>query len=71
LVKRGSQNLAIKNSALTPFAIKLVRTLDNIFFNNDNKCVTYFNVIANPQTNLFKKIEFRRRTKDKVLYEFY
>jgi hypothetical protein len=71
LIKRGSQNLAIKNPALIPFTIKLVRTLDNISFNSDNKCVTYFNIIANPQTSLFKRIKFRRRAKDKVLHKFY
>jgi hypothetical protein len=52
LVKRGSQNLAIRNSALTPFIIKLVRTLDGISLNSNNKCVAYFNIIANSQTNL-------------------
>jgi hypothetical protein len=48
-----------------------VRTLDGISFNNNNKCVAYFNVIANPQTSLFKRIEFRRRAEDKVLYKLY
>jgi hypothetical protein len=48
-----------------------VRILDNISLNNSNKCVAYFNVIADPQTNLFKRIELRRRAKDKVLHEFY
>jgi hypothetical protein len=48
-----------------------VRTLDGIPLNNNNKCVIYFNIIANPQTNLFERIEFRRRVKDKVLHEFY
>jgi hypothetical protein len=63
--------LAIKNPALTLFITKLVRTLDGIPLNSSNKCVTYFNVIANLQTDLFKRIEFRRRAKDKVLHKFY
>jgi hypothetical protein len=71
LVKRGSQNLAIGNLALTFFTIKLVRTLNGIFLNSSNKCVAYFNVIANSQTNLFKRIELRRRAEDKILHEFY
>jgi hypothetical protein len=48
-----------------------VRILDGISFNNNNKCVTYFNIIANPQTNLFERIKLRRRAKDKILYKFY
>jgi hypothetical protein len=71
LVKRGPQNLTIKNPALISFITKLVRILDSIPLNNDNKCVTYFNVIANPQTDLSKKIKLCRRVKDKVLHEFY
>jgi hypothetical protein len=71
LVKRGSQDLTIKNLTLTSFTIKLVRILDGIPLNNNNKCVTYFNVIADPQTNLSKRIEFRRRTENKVLHELY
>jgi hypothetical protein len=71
LVKRGPQNLAIGNSALIPFVIKLVRTLDNISLNNSNECVIYFNIIADLQIGLFKRIELRRRIKDKVLHEFY
>jgi hypothetical protein len=71
LIKRESQNLAIRNLTLTLFTIKLVRILNNISLNNDNECVTYFNIIANLQTNLFKRIKFRRRAEDKVLHEFY
>ena len=71
MVKRESQDLAIGNPALTPFIIKFVRTLDNIPLNNSNKCVAYFNIIADPQIGLSKRIEFRRRAKDKVLYKFY
>jgi hypothetical protein len=71
LIKRRPQDLAIKNPTLTPFITKLVRTLDGISLNNNNKCVTYFNIIANSQTNLFKRIKFRRRAKNKVLHEFY
>jgi hypothetical protein len=48
-----------------------VRTLDDISFNNNNKCVAYFNIIADSQTGLSERIEFRRRIKDKILYEFY
>jgi hypothetical protein len=48
-----------------------VRTLDGIPFNSGNECVAYFNVIADPQTGLSKRIEFRRRAEDKVLHEFY
>jgi hypothetical protein len=48
-----------------------VRTLDGIPLNNGDKCVTYFNIIANSQTDLFKRIELRRRVKDKVLHELY
>jgi hypothetical protein len=48
-----------------------VRTLDSISLNNGNKCVTYFNIIANPQTGLPKRIKLRRRAKDKVLHKFY
>jgi hypothetical protein len=48
-----------------------VRTLDDISLNSDDKCVTYFNIIVNPQTSLSKRIEFRRRVEDKVLHEFY
>jgi hypothetical protein len=48
-----------------------VRTLDGISFNSNDKCVTYFNIIANPQTSLFKRIELRRRVEDKVLHELY
>jgi hypothetical protein len=48
-----------------------VRILDGIPLNNNNKCVTYFNVIANLQTNLFKRIEFRRRAKNKILHKLY
>jgi hypothetical protein len=48
-----------------------VRTLDNIPLNSDNKCVTYFNIIANLQTSSFKRIKFRRRAENKVLHEFY
>jgi hypothetical protein len=48
-----------------------VRTLDDIPLNNGNKCVTYFNIIANPQINLFERIKFRRRIKDKVLHKLY
>jgi hypothetical protein len=71
LVKRGPQDLVIKNLTLISFTTKLVRTLDSISLNNNNKCVTYFNIIANLQTDSFKKIEFRRRAKDKVLYKLY
>jgi hypothetical protein len=71
LVRRGPQNLAISNPALTPFAIKLVRILDSIPFNSRNKCVIYFNLIANSQTGSFKRIKFRRRVKDKVLHKLY
>jgi hypothetical protein len=71
LVKRGPQDLAIENPALTLFAIKLVRILDSISFNSSNECVAYFNIIADPQTSLFKRIELRRRAKDKVLHKFY
>jgi hypothetical protein len=53
------------------FVTKLVRTLNSIPLNSDNKCVAYFNIIANLQINLFKRIKFRRRAKDKVLYKFY
>jgi hypothetical protein len=56
---------------LIPFATKLVRTLDGISLNNGNKCVAYFNVIADPQISLFERIELRRRAEDKVLHEFY
>jgi hypothetical protein len=71
LVKREPQNLAIRNPTLIPFITKLVRTLDGISFNNNDKCVTYFNIIANPQTSLPKRIKFRRRAKDKILYKLY
>jgi hypothetical protein len=71
LVKRGPQNLAIGNPALTPFTTKLVRTLDNIPLNNNDECVAYFNVIADPQTGSPKRIELRRRAKNKVLHELY
>jgi hypothetical protein len=71
LVKRGPQDLAIGNLTLTLFIIKLVRTLDGIPFNNGNKCVAYFNIIANSQTSLPERIELRRRAKDKILYKLY
>jgi hypothetical protein len=71
LVKRRPQDLAIGNLALTLFTIKLVRTLDDIPLNNGDKCVAYFNIIANSQTSLSEKIEFRRRVKDKVLHKLY
>jgi hypothetical protein len=48
-----------------------VRILDDIFLNNNNKCVAYFNIIVNPQTNLSKRIELRRRAKNKILYKLY
>jgi hypothetical protein len=48
-----------------------VRTLDNIPLNNDNECVIYFNIIADLQTSLSKKIELYRRVKDKILHKFY
>jgi hypothetical protein len=71
LVKRRPQDLAIRNPALIFFIIKLVRTLNGISLNNSNKCVTYFNVIANPQTGLPKRIKLRRRAEDKVLHKLY
>jgi hypothetical protein len=72
LVKRGPQDLAIRNPALTLFIIKLVRTLDNISLNNNNnKYVAYFNIIANSQINLFKRIELRRRAENKILHKLY
>jgi hypothetical protein len=71
LVKRGPQDLAIGNPALTLFTIKLVRTLDGISLNNSNKCVAYFNIIVNSQTDLPERIEFRRRAKDKILHKLY
>jgi hypothetical protein len=71
LVKRGPQDLAIENPILILFIIKLVRILDGISFNNDNKCVAYFNIIADPQTSLSKRIKLRRRAEDKVLHKFY
>jgi hypothetical protein len=71
LVKRGPQDLVIGNPALIPFAIKLVRTLDGIFFNSNDECVAYFNIIADLQTGLSERIELRRRAKDKVLHELY
>jgi hypothetical protein len=71
LVKRESQNLTIKNPALISFTTKLMRTLNGIPLNNNNKYVTYFNIIANLQTNLPKRIKFRRRVENKVLHEFY
>jgi hypothetical protein len=71
LVRRGPQDLTISNSTLIPFIIKLVRTLDNIPLNNSNKCVTYFDLIADPQIGSPKKIELRRRAENKVLREFY
>jgi hypothetical protein len=71
LVRRRPQDLAINNPALTFFIIKLVRTLDSIPLNNNNKCVTYLNFIINPQTSSPEKIKFRRRAKDKVLRELY
>jgi hypothetical protein len=71
LVKRGPQDLAIGNPALTPFATKLVRTLDSIPLNSDDECVAYFNLIANPQTGSPERIELRRRAEDKVLHELY
>jgi hypothetical protein len=48
-----------------------VRTLDSISLNSNNKCVTYFNIIANSQIDLPERIEFRRRVKDKILHKFY
>jgi hypothetical protein len=48
-----------------------VRILNGISLNNDNKCVIYFNIIADPQTDLFERIKLRRRVKDKVLHKFY
>jgi hypothetical protein len=33
--------------------------------------VTYFNIIADPQTGSPKKIELRRQAKNKVLHELY
>jgi hypothetical protein len=48
-----------------------VRILNDISFNSSNKCVAYFNIIANSQTDLSEKIEFRRRAEDKVLHKFY
>jgi hypothetical protein len=71
LVKRKPQDLAIRNPALIFFVIKLVRILDGIPFNSGNKCVIYFNIIANSQTGLSERIEFRCRVKDKVLHKFY
>jgi hypothetical protein len=71
LVRRGSQDLAISNLTLTLFAIKLVRILDSIPLNNNNKCVAYFNFITNPQTGSPERIELRRRAENKVLREFY
>jgi hypothetical protein len=71
LVKRRPQDLAIGNFALISFITKLVRTLDSIPLNNDDKCVTYFNIIADPQTGLSKKIELCRRAEDKVLHKLY
>jgi hypothetical protein len=71
LVKRGPQDLAIGNPALTPFATKLVRTLDGIPLNSGDECVAYFNVIADPQTGSPERIELRRRAEDKVLHELY
>jgi hypothetical protein len=71
LVKRRPQNLAIRNLALISFIIKLVRTLDGISLNNGNKCVTYFNIIADLQISLPERIKLRRRAEDKVLHKFY
>jgi hypothetical protein len=48
-----------------------VRTLNGISLNNSNKCVAYFNIIANPQTDLPERIKLRRRAEDKILYKFY
>jgi hypothetical protein len=52
LIKRGPQDLAIGNPALTPFTTKLVRTLDGILLNSGDECVAYFNVIADPANPL-------------------
>ena len=71
MIKRGPQDLAIRNPALTLFIIKLVRILNGISFNNGNKCVVYFNFIADLHISSFKRVEFRRRAEDKVLYKFY
>jgi hypothetical protein len=64
LVRRGPQDLAIGNPALTPFATKLVRTLDGIPLNSGDECMTYFNLIADPQTGSPERIELRRRAED-------
>jgi hypothetical protein len=48
-----------------------VRILDNIPLNSSDKCVVYFNIIADLQTGLFKRIELRCRVEDKVLHKFY
>jgi hypothetical protein len=71
LVRRGPQDLAINNLALTPFITKLVRTLDSISLNNNNECVTYFNFITNPQIASSEKIKFRRQAENKILRKFY
>jgi hypothetical protein len=48
-----------------------VRILNGILLNSNNKCVTYFNVIANLQINLSERIKLRRRVENKVLHKFY
>jgi hypothetical protein len=48
-----------------------VRILDGIFFNSNDECVAYFNIIADPQISLPERIELRRRAKDKILHVFY
>jgi hypothetical protein len=53
------------------FTIKLVRILDSIPFNSNNKCVIYLNFITDLQIGSPERIEFRRRAEDKVLREFY
>jgi hypothetical protein len=71
LVRRGPQDLAIGNPALIFFIIKLVRILNSIPLNSDNKCVTYLNFIINSQIGSPERIKFRRRVKDKILRELY
>jgi hypothetical protein len=71
LVKRRPQDLAINNSALTSFIIKLIRTLDGISLNSDKKCVIYLNFIIDLQIVSPERIELRRRAEDKVLRELY
>ena len=71
LIGYRQYNLTINNPTLAPFASKLIRTINKIPLTSSDKCITYFNSIANPKTTPPDKIKLRRKAEDKILRKLY